>query len=85
MKFHWSFSPKKDRWRIRRILFDLLRPFVVRDAYADEDFMCMECSKPVLGRTLYCSPRCRWRMENLTENDRAMEEILKKRGDRVEP
>ena len=48
----------KMRKRFKSFIFETIRPLYVKDIDINEDFFCMRCCEPVLGRTLYCSTKC---------------------------
>ena len=45
-------------WPVKRLVFAVLRPVVVPDWDANEDYFCVMCGEPVLRRFLTCSDRC---------------------------
>lgn len=48
--------------RIRRAIkakvFETIRPLFVSNVDKNEDYICEQCSEPVLKRYLYCSDKC---------------------------
>lgn len=43
---------------MKKFIFNLIRPFFVKDIDINEDFTCSHCLKPVLKRLLFCSELC---------------------------
>jgi len=52
------------RW-FKKKLYSLIRPLFVRNIDPNEDFVCMNCSMPVLRRILYCSFSCQLDLETV--------------------
>lgn len=44
--------------KILSFLYLFIRPFFVKDIDSNEDFICGNCSKPVMCRVIFCSKEC---------------------------
>ena len=43
---------------IRKIFFNLIRPFFVWDIDPNDDYVCVNCGRSVLTRNLFCKNKC---------------------------
>jgi len=58
-------------WKLRALVYRIIRPLFVEDVDPNEDYECCWCVKPVLTRMLLCSEACQDRFDEAMEDHHA--------------
>mgnify|MGYP000340705315 CR=1 FL=1 len=43
---------------IKRFVYNIIRPFLVKDVCRNEDYICINCGRAVLKRQFFCDKDC---------------------------